>query len=147
MRRGALLHDIGKMGIPDRILQKPGPLTDDEWDIMRQHPAYAFEMLAPIAYLRRPWIFPVTTMSDGMRRVSARLKGREIPLAARIFAVVDIWDALCSTVPTATVGPERTFANTSRISPGLTWTPMVVREFLNLEATLTEAQESLPNTL
>jgi len=95
VRRGALLHDIGKMAIPDTILLKPGPLDDDEWRIMRKHPVYAFEMLSRIAYLRPALDIPYCHHEhfDGSGYPRG-LKGAEIPLAARIFAVVDNWDAL-----------------------------------------------------
>jgi len=94
-RRGALLHDIGKMGLPDRILMKPGPLTPEEWDVMRKHPEYAMQMLGSIAYLRPALDIPYAHHErwDGTG-YPRRLKGEDIPLSARIFAVVDIWDAL-----------------------------------------------------
>lgn len=100
LRRGALLHDIGKMGIPDSVLLKPGPLTDEEWEIMRRHPVYAFEMLSPIAYLRPALDIPYCHHEkwDGTGYPQG-LRGEEIPLAARIFAVVDVWDALRSDRP------------------------------------------------
>ena len=95
VRRGALLHDIGKVGIPDRILQKPGPLTDEEWAVMRLHPTYAHDMLSGIGFLRPaldiPWAHHEKWDGTGYPR---GLRGEEIPLAARVFAVVDIWDAL-----------------------------------------------------
>ncbi|GAB4505197.1 MAG: hypothetical protein Fur0043_21920 [Anaerolineales bacterium] len=93
--RGSLLHDIGKMGIPDHILKKPGPLTPEEWEIMRQHPQYAYDLLFPISYLRPALDIPYCHHErwDGSGYPRG-LKGEEIPLAARIFAVVDIWDAL-----------------------------------------------------
>jgi putative nucleotidyltransferase with HDIG domain len=100
VRRGALLHDIGKMGIPDSILLKPGKLTDEEWQIMRRHPVYAFEMLLPICYLRPALDIPYCHHEkwDGSGYPRG-LKGEEIPLAARIFAVADVWDALRSHRP------------------------------------------------
>ena len=95
VRRGALLHDIGKVGIPDRILQKTGPLTDEEWAVMRLHPKYAHDMLAGIGFLRPaldiPWAHHEKWDGTGYPR---GLSGEEIPIAARVFAVVDIWDAL-----------------------------------------------------
>ncbi len=95
LRRGALLHDIGKMGIPDNILLKPGPLTEEEWSIMRQHPQYARDMLSPITFLHPALDIPYCHHEkwDGTG-YPRELKGEEIPLAARIFAVVDVWDAL-----------------------------------------------------
>ena len=100
VRRGALLHDIGKMGVPDAILLKPGKLTDEEWVEMRKHPQYAHEMLAPIAYLKPALDIPYCHHEkwDGTGYPRG-LKGEQIPLAARLFAVVDIWDALRSDRP------------------------------------------------
>ena len=100
VRRGALLHDIGKMGIPDRILLKPGPLDDEEWEIMRRHPVYAHDLLSPIAYLRAALDIPYCHHEkwDGSGYPRG-LKGEEIPLAARVFAVADVWDALSSDRP------------------------------------------------
>ncbi len=99
-RRGALLHDIGKMGIPDSILLKEGPLTDDDWAIMRKHPIYSHEMLWPIEYLRPALDIPYCHHEkwDGSGYPRG-LEGEEIPLAARIFALVDVWDALSSHRP------------------------------------------------
>jgi PAS domain S-box-containing protein len=98
IRRGALLHDIGKLGIPDRILLKPTALTKKEMEIMRRHPTYAYEMLNPIAYLRPaidiPYCHHEKWDGSGYPR---GLKGEDIPIAARLFAVVDVWDALRST--------------------------------------------------
>jgi putative nucleotidyltransferase with HDIG domain len=100
IRRGALLHDIGKMGIPDRILLKPGELSPQEWAIMRQHPQMAYDMLSQIEYLRPALDIPYNHHEwwngDGYPR---GLKGEQIPLPARIFAVVDVWDAMSSDRP------------------------------------------------
>ena len=100
LRRGALLHDIGKMGIPDQILFKPGPLDDKEWEIMRKHPTYAFEMLSPIKYLALALDIPYCHHEhwDGSGYPRG-LKGEQIPIAARIFAIADVWDALRSARP------------------------------------------------
>jgi len=100
IRRGALLHDIGKMGVPDRILLKPDSLSDDELLIMRRHPRYAYDMLAPISYLNPALDIPYCHHErwDG-KGYPQGLKGEEIPLAARLFAVVDVWDALTSDRP------------------------------------------------
>lgn len=95
VRRGALLHDIGKMGIPDSILLKPGPLTPEEWAIMRRHPIFAKELLSPIEYLRPCLAIPYSHHEkyDGTG-YPLGLKGDQISLEARLFSVVDVWDAL-----------------------------------------------------
>ena len=97
MRRGALLHDMGKLGIPDAILQKPAALTIDEWQIMRKHPQFAYDMLYPIEYLRAALDIPYCHHEhwDGTGYPRG-LKGEQIPVSARLFAVVDVWDALIS---------------------------------------------------
>ena len=95
IRRGVLLHDIGKLAIPDQILKKKGPLDNEEWDEMRRHPQYAYELIYPIAYLRPALDIPYCHHErwDGTGYPRG-LKGIRIPLAARLFAVVDVWDAL-----------------------------------------------------
>jgi putative two-component system response regulator len=100
IRRGSLLHDIGKLGVPDSILHKPDKLTDEEWGIMRQHPRYAYNMIEPIEYLRPALDIPYCHHEkwDGSGYPRG-LKGEEIPLAARIFAIVDVWDAVTSDRP------------------------------------------------
>ena len=100
VRRGALLHDMGKLGLPDRVLLKPGKLYDDEWELMRQHPQNAYDMLYPIEYLRPALDIPYAHHEkwDGTGYPRG-LKGVEIPLSARIFAVADVWDALTSDRP------------------------------------------------
>jgi putative nucleotidyltransferase with HDIG domain len=107
VRRGALLHDIGKMGIPDNILLKPGPLTDEEWVIMRRHPDYAYEMLSLVNYLRPALPIPYCHHEkwDGTGYPRS-LREEAIPLAARLFAVVDVWDALRSERPYRKAWPE-----------------------------------------
>ncbi len=99
-RRGALLHDIGKMGIPDAILLKPGPLSEEEWVEMRKHPTYANDLLSPITYLRPALDIPYSHHEkwDGTGYPRG-LVGEEIPLVARIFAVADVADALLSDRP------------------------------------------------
>jgi PAS domain S-box-containing protein len=101
VRYGALLHDIGKMGVPDSILHKPGPLTEEEWKVMRKHPTLAHELLSPIHYLKEEALeipFYHHEKWDGSGYPHG-LKGEQIPLVARIFAVVDVWDALRSDRP------------------------------------------------
>jgi len=100
LRRGALLHDMGKLGVPDSILLKPAPLTDEEWAIMHKHPQLAYDMLYSIEYLRPALDIPYCHHEkwDGTGYPRG-LTGEEIPIAARLFAVVDVWDALTSDRP------------------------------------------------
>jgi HD-GYP domain-containing protein (c-di-GMP phosphodiesterase class II) len=130
VHRGTLLHDIGKMGISDKILQKPEPLTEQEKEIMRQHPAYAYEMLSPIAYLRRALDVPYCHHErwDGTGYPQG-LKGEEIPLAARIFAVVDVWEALLSDRPYRAAWPEDKVVEYIREQAGKQFDPRVVEVF------------------
>ena len=133
VRWGALLHDIGKMGVPDRILLKEGPLTEEEWVIMRQHPVYAHEMLRSIQYLRPALDIPYCHHEkwDGTGYPRG-LKGEEIPLAARLFAIVDVWDALISDRPYRTAwSHEKTLAHI-RQGTGQHFDPQVVEVFTDL---------------
>ena len=100
IQRGALLHDIGKMGVPDNILLKPGSLTAEEWTIMRYHPVYAHTLLEEIEYLVPAMEIPYCHHErwDGTGYPRG-LSGEEIPLPARIFAVIDVYDALLSDRP------------------------------------------------
>jgi putative nucleotidyltransferase with HDIG domain len=100
IRYGALLHDIGKMGVPDSILLKADQLTDEEWEKMKKHPELAYEMLSSIRYLQPALDIPYCHHEkwDGTGYPRG-LKGEEIPIAARIFAVVDVWDAITSDRP------------------------------------------------
>lgn len=134
IRRGALLHDIGKMAIPDRILQKPGPLTDEEWAIMRRHPVYAQELLAPIDYLRPALDIPYCHHEkwDGSGYPRG-LKGEQIPLSARVFAVADVWDALRSDRPYRESWPADEAREYIRKQSGLHFDPHVVEIFERLE--------------
>ena len=132
VRRGALLHDIGKMGVPDSILLKPGPLTEEEWVTMRQHPLFAYDLLSPIAYLRPALDIPYCHHErwDGTGYPRG-LKGEEIPLAARLFAVVDVWDALRSHRPyRGAWWPEEKVLQHIRSSAGTHFDPTVVEIFL-----------------
>lgn len=131
IRRGALLHDIGKMGIPDSILQKPGELDEEEWDIMRKHPLYAHEMLYPISYLRPALEIPYCHHEkwDGTGYPRG-LKGEEIPLAARIFAIVDVWDALISERPYSEAWPIDKAKEYIQAHSGTHFDPELVKFFL-----------------
>jgi PAS domain S-box-containing protein len=133
VRRGALLHDIGKMGIPDSILLKPGPLTEEEWKIMRLHPVYAHELLYPITYLRAALDIPYCHHEkwDGTGYPRG-LKGEQIPLSARIFAIVDVWDALRSDRPYRLAWEEEKTKEYIRSLSGIQFDPKVVDVFLNM---------------
>ena len=100
IRRGAILHDIGKMGVPDHILRKEGALTEDERQIIMKHPATAYELLRQIPFLEKALDIPYSHHErwDGSGYPRG-LKERAIPLPARIFAIVDVWDALSSDRP------------------------------------------------
>ena len=134
VRRGALLHDIGKMGIPDSVLNKPGPLTDEEWDIMHRHPTYAYELLLPIRFLRPALDIPYCHHEkwDGTGYPRG-LKGEQIPLVARVFAVVDVWDALSSDRPYSSAWPEEKVVEYIREQAGKHFDPRVVEMFMKLE--------------
>ncbi len=131
IRRGALLHDIGKMGVSDAILQKPGKLTDEEWQIMRQHPVYAYDWLSSIEYLRPaldiPYFHHEKWDGSGYPR---GLKGEQIPLAARIFAVVDVWDALLSDRPYRNAWSKERTLTYIQEQAGQHFDPRVVDVFL-----------------
>jgi putative two-component system response regulator len=133
IRRGALLHDIGKMAISDAILLKPGPLNEDEWVAMRRHPTIAYELLAPIGYLRPALDIPYCHHEhwDGSG-YPLGLAGEEIPLAARIFAVVDVWDALTNDRPYRKAWPPaRAYAHIANLA-GSHFDPRVAQAFLML---------------
>ena len=131
IRRGSLLHDIGKLGVPDRILQKRGPLTSSEWKTMRKHPQFAYDMLSPIAYLHGALDIPYTHHEkwDGSGYPRG-LKGEEIPLAARIFAVVDVYDALISDRPYRKGWPKRKALKYIHEQTGIHFDPKVVEVFM-----------------
>jgi len=133
IRRGALLHDIGKMGITDRILNKPGPLSEQEWDIMKRHPTYARKLLAPISYLRHSVDIPYHHHEkwDGSGYPDG-LQGESIPLAARIFAVVDVWDALRSDRPYRQAWSTEKAKNYILHQSGQHFDPWVVEKFFEL---------------
>jgi PAS domain S-box-containing protein len=133
IRRGALLHDIGKMGVPDSILVKPGPLTEEEWAIMRKHPGFAYELLSPILFLRPALDIPYCHHEkwDGTGYPRG-LKGEQIPLSARIFSVVDVWDALRSDRAYRKGWPEEQVREYIESQSGAEFDPQVVPIFLDL---------------
>jgi putative nucleotidyltransferase with HDIG domain len=144
VRRGALLHDIGKMGVPDRILLKPDTLTDEEQTIMQMHPTYAYQMLKPITYLGNavdiPYCHHEKWDGSGYPR---GLKGEEIPLAARIFCIADVYDALTSDRPYRAAWPKEKALNHIRELAGSHFEQRVVEAFLEM---LSEDQSLLTPT-
>lgn len=135
IQRGALLHDIGKMAVPDHILRKPGPLNDKEWKIMRQHPVTAHQWLSRINYLHPALDIPHrhherwdgSGYPDGMER-------GEIPMEARIFAVVDVWDAMCSDRPYRKAIPEINVLEYIEEQANQLFDPKVVDAFLQFRS-------------
>ena len=134
VRRGALLHDIGKMGIPDSILFKTGPLYDEELQTMRLHPIYAYEMLLPIQFLRPALNIPYCHHEkwDGTGYPRG-LKGEHIPLEARIFTIVDVWDSLSFDRPYRPAWPKDKVMAYLREQSGLYFDPQVVEAFIKME--------------
>jgi putative nucleotidyltransferase with HDIG domain len=143
LRRGAILHDVGKIAIPDAILLKPGPLTEEEWQEMRKHPVYAYEWLSGIPFLKKALEIPYAHHErwDGSGYPRG-LKGSEIPLSARIFAVVDVYDALTSDRPYRKAWPREKALAYLQEQAGKQFDPEVVAAFLRLMAE--EGPESTP---
>ncbi len=131
IQRGALLHDIGKMGVPDSILQKPGKLTKEEWQIMKEHPGYAFNWLSSIDFLRPAMEIPYSHHEkwDGSGYPRG-LQGEQIPLSARIFSVVDVWDALTSDRPYRKAWSKEKAVDHIQKQSGEHFDPRVVEVFL-----------------
>lgn len=131
VRRGVLLHDIGKIGIPDSALKKAGPLDDDEWKLMRQHPVWAHEMISSVGFLQPAIDVPYCHHErwDG-RGYPRGLSGESIPLSARVFAVVDVWDALRSDRLYSEAWDEERVLAYLREQAGGHFDPAVVEEFL-----------------
>lgn len=142
VRRGALLHDIGKMGIPDEILHKAGILTEEEWRVMRKHPQFAYDMLSPISYLQDALDIPYCHHEkwDGTGYPRG-LKGEQIPLIARIFAVVDVWDAVTSDRPYRAAWSQEKALYHIRSLSGSHFDAHVVEAFL-----IMMEEESLPHS-
>jgi PAS domain S-box-containing protein len=139
IRRGALLHDIGKMGVPDGILFKPDKLTDEEWAIMKRHPGFAFDMLSPIAYLKPALDIPYCHHEkwDGTGYPRG-LKGEQIPLAARLFAMVDVYDALTSDRPYRKGWSKEKTLEYIREQSGTHFDPQLVEVFMTVIGDLEE---------
>ena len=133
LRWGALLHDIGKLGVPDSILLKPGKLNEKEWEEMRKHPQYAYELLSKIDFLKPALDIPYCHHErwDGTGYPRG-LKGEEIPLSARIFAVVDAWDAMRSDRPYRKALPVEEAMEEIKKGAGTQFDPKVVEAFLQL---------------
>ena len=134
VRRGALLHDIGKIGIPDAILLKPQEFLEEEWELMKRHPLIAHEMLSDISFLRNALDIPFSHHEkwDGTGYPHG-LQKENIPLAARIFAVVDVWDALCSARPYRPAWTEEKAREYIREQSGKHFDPKVAQVFLALD--------------
>lgn len=133
IRRGALLHDMGKLGVPDSVLHKPAKLTDEEWVLMRKHPQLAYDMLQPIDYLNPALDIPYCHHEkwDGTGYPRG-LQGAEIPMAARIFAIVDVWDALTSDRPYRAAWTKEATLDYIREQSGKHFDPQVVELFLRI---------------
>jgi putative two-component system response regulator len=133
LRRGALLHDMGKIGIPDPILHKTGKLSDEEWTTMRKHPQLAYNMLYRVEYLRPALDIPYCHHErwDGAGYPRG-LKGDAIPMAARLFAVVDVWDALTSNRPYRPAWSEKEALAYVREQSGKHFDPQVVDLFFRV---------------
>lgn len=133
IRRGALLHDIGKLGVPDTILLKHGTLTADEWTTMQKHPAYAFEMLSQIKYFKDSIDIPYYHHEwwDGSGYPQG-LEGEQIPLSARIFSIVDVWDALTSDRPYRDAWKKNEALAHIINQAGTHFDPEVVNEFIQM---------------
>jgi HD-GYP domain-containing protein (c-di-GMP phosphodiesterase class II) len=131
IHRGALLHDIGKMGIPDSILLKPGGLTPEEWKIMQRHPIYADEILFQIEHLKPALDIPRYHHEkwDGSGYPSG-LKGKQIPVAARIFSIVDVFDALTSDRPYREAWPREQALEYIQSQSGIRFEPTIVSVFM-----------------
>lgn len=134
IRRGAFLHDIGKMAVPESTLKRAGPLTDAEWVVMKQHPLHAYDLLSPIVFLHAAIDIPYCHHErwDGSGYPQG-LKKEQIPLSARIFAVVDVWDALTSDRPQRRAWSDAQASAYLREQAGKLFDPQVVMVFLDVK--------------
>jgi HD-GYP domain-containing protein (c-di-GMP phosphodiesterase class II) len=133
MKRGAILHDIGKVAIPDSILHKPGPLSDGEWKLMRKHPLIAVELLEPVPYLAPALAIPRSHHEkwDGSGYPYG-LSGEQIPIAARIFALADVYDALTSNRPYRPAWTPARTLEYLRSQAGQYFDPTLVPNFIEM---------------
>ncbi|HNA55577.1 MAG TPA: response regulator [Anaerolineales bacterium] len=133
VRRGSLLHDVGKLGIPDAILHKAAKLTDEEWFIMRKHPVYAYQWLSSIDFLEPALDIPYCHHEkwDGSGYPRG-IKGEAIPISARLFAIVDVWDALCSDRPYRSAMSKTDALDYIRSESGTHFDPELVKIFTEL---------------
>jgi HD-GYP domain-containing protein (c-di-GMP phosphodiesterase class II) len=140
IRHGALLHDVGKIGVPDSILLKSGALTQEEWEVVRRHPMYARDLLFPVEYFRNCLDIPSYHHEkwDGTGYPQG-LKGKEIPLAARLFAAVDVWDTLSSDRVYGKAWPREKVMNHIQGQSGRHFDPFVVDLFLRAKKELTRS--------
>jgi HD-GYP domain-containing protein (c-di-GMP phosphodiesterase class II) len=137
VQRGVLLHDFGKMTIPNAILRKPEPLSEEEWGVMRKHPEYARTYLMKISFLALALDIPYCHHEkwDGTGYPRG-LKGEEIPFSARIFAVVDVWDALISDRPYRQAWSREKALEYIREQSGKYFDPCVVKAFDEMQKNL-----------
>ncbi len=133
VRRGALLHDVGKLGVPDRILLKPGPLTAEEREVMQMHPQYAYEWLSRIPFLKPALDIPHYHHEkwDGTGYPHG-LKGYDIPVAARLFTIIDIWDALMSNRPYRAAWPRDKVRSYMLEQSGKFFDPKLLTTFIEM---------------
>jgi HD-GYP domain-containing protein (c-di-GMP phosphodiesterase class II) len=133
IRQGALLHDIGKMGVPDAILLKPGSLTSDEWKIMQQHPLYANDILSQIDHLKPAMDIPLYHHEKWNGTGYPKgLKGEQIPFAARLFALADVYDALTSDRPYRFACSKKEALDYIKAQSGIHFDPVILQLFVKL---------------
>jgi HD-GYP domain-containing protein (c-di-GMP phosphodiesterase class II) len=134
LQRGAFLHDIGKLGVPESILHKAGALTDNEWAVIRTHPQIGYDLLLPIVYLHASLDIPYSHHEkwDGTGYPQG-LAGEKIPLMARIFSIVDVWDALISDRPFRKAWTDEQASHYLKQQAGTRFDPDLVDIFLNAE--------------
>ncbi|HNH05416.1 MAG TPA: response regulator [Anaerolineales bacterium] len=145
VRRGSLLHDVGKLGIPDAILHKAAKLTDEEWFIMRKHPVYAYQWLSSIDFLEPALDIPYCHHEkwDGSGYPRG-IKGEAIPISARLFAIVDVWDALCSDRPYRSAMSKTDALDYIRSESGTHFDPELVKIFTELVKDEIEGNSQVP---